>query len=177
MDEYLSKPIGAGELKGILDRLVFAECPSLPLDAPALDAPALEAPALEVPAQSARSEESADMNPHDAAFDREDLIDRMMGNEDVARRVVNRFVTDMPAQLMALSKAIADTDHDKTHLLAHSIKGAASNVSGRAVTRAAAEIEAAARNGDMLRAEGVLPGLTVEFDRLNAAFCEFLASA
>src|SRR6202000_1351616 len=36
-------------------------------------------------------------------FDREDFLDRMMGNEDMARQIIRGFVDDMPRQLASLA--------------------------------------------------------------------------
>jgi HPt (histidine-containing phosphotransfer) domain-containing protein len=82
----------------------------------------------------------------------------------------------MPAQLQALSEALSRTDREQAHLLAHSIKGASANVSGVSLTRAAGELEAAARDGDMARAGEAYTGVRTEFDRLTEVFGEFLES-
>jgi PAS domain S-box-containing protein len=156
MDEYVSKPIDSRKLEAVLDRMTQAHD---------------EAGSAE-PAKA----EAAEISAVAAAFDRDDLIERLMGNESVARRVVQRFVADMPAQLQALSEALSRTDREQAHLLAHSIKGASANVSGVSLTRAAGELEAAARDGDMARAGEAYTGVRTEFDRLTEVFGEFLES-
>ena len=154
MEDYVSKPVNPHLFEAVLDR-----CTGVDGNSPH------------------PQHQPADTSPVKAAtFDREELFDRVMGNEDLARRVVDRFVTDMPNQLVALSAAIDGVDKERTHAIAHSIKGAAANVSGVALSHAASVVEAAARDGDMSRAREAMPQLRGEFEQAAAAFTDFLAS-
>ena len=98
-----------------------------------------------------------------------------MGDEDLARRLVGRFLTDMPAQLAALSDAIGSADTSGGLLLAHSIRGAAANVSGDSMSGIASRIEAAMREGDIQMAGELLSGLGSEFEQAGAALRRFIA--
>src|ERR1035438_69942 len=44
------------------------------------------------------------------AFDGEDFVERLMGNEDLARRLVRGFVDDMPQQIARLAQAVNSLD-------------------------------------------------------------------
>jgi len=84
MNDYLSKPIDRTALEQAVARWTAGN--------ERAGAPPAEAPA-----------------PRGAAeFEQEDLLERLSGNEDLAQRVVNRFLNDMPQQLGALSQAIND---------------------------------------------------------------------
>jgi HPt (histidine-containing phosphotransfer) domain-containing protein len=153
MDDYISKPIDPQALDAVLDRFLGVEDSVYKTEYETKPAAAPESP----------------------AFDREELIERVMGNENLARRVANRFVTDMPAQLAALASAIDGADAERTRELAHSIKGAAANLSGAALAKTASSIEAAAREGDLSKVRDEFSGLQVEFGRTIAELAEFVA--
>jgi HPt (histidine-containing phosphotransfer) domain-containing protein len=99
-----------------------------------------------------------------------------MGNEQIARRVADRFVRDIPAQLAALSRAIEGSDQNGAHAIAHSIKGAAANVSAVQMSRITLAIEEATREGDMLKAREAWSALSGEFEQASAALTGFLSS-
>jgi two-component system sensor histidine kinase/response regulator len=97
-------------------------------------------------------------------FDEVDLIERMMGNENLARRVAGRFLEDMPRQLMALSQALGAADAESARRIAHSIKGAAANISVTHVHDLAGRLEDLGSEGRLDDASQLLPQLTSTFD-------------
>jgi len=155
MDDYISKPVRAAILEEMLDRYTGdrAEGSLPPAQAP-------------IPPAAPEAQSSV--------FEPEQLMERLMGDEDLARRLVRRFLTDMPAQLAALSSAIGSQDRSTGLLLAHSIRGAAANVGGNSISRAASLIETAVREGDMGKAEELLPGLGNEFHQTRGALANFI---
>jgi PAS domain S-box-containing protein len=161
MDDYISKPIRAATLEALLERYTAGSFGSL-----------TSAP---VPQATLPPEPAAEPSGAPAVFQPEDLIERLMGDEDLARRLVGRFLTDMPAQLAALSDAIGSADTSGGLLLAHSIRGAAANVSGDSMSGIASRIEAAMREGDIQMAGELLSGLGSEFEQAGAALRRFIA--
>ena len=108
-------------------------------------------------------------------FDDADLLERVMGNEDLARRVAARFVDDMPKQLAALAAAVARADARTTRCVAHGIKGAAANVGGMPLSDIASKLERLGEAGDLESAARVLPDLSFGFDELKSwlqRFCD-----
>ena len=85
-----------------------------------------------------------------AAFDREDFVERLMGNEDLAQRIIRGFVEDMPRQIALLAQAVNNLDADAVRLAAHSIKGAAANVCGLEMREIAWKLE---QNGPRRRSD------------------------
>jgi CheY-like chemotaxis protein len=154
MDDYVSKPIDARLLESALDRWT------------AVEASAASGSAEPDTASSAVVREIK-------AFDRDELIERVMGNEEIARRVAGRFVADIPAQLAALSAAIDGADGDRARAIAHSIKGAAANVSAVQMSRITSDLEHAAGAGDMSSARKAWSRLSDEFDQASAALNRF----
>ena len=111
---------------------------------------------------------------HDGAnFDAEDLVERLMGNQDLAIRVAGAFLDSMPQQLAALADAIAGSDAEATRLLAHSIRGAAANVGGETVREIALKLENLGESGATEAAREILPELAARFESLKPAILRF----
>jgi len=149
MDDYVAKPVNPAALEEILDR-----CAGIATENP--------------------STRHTPDNRETADFDPEELVDRLMGDENLARRVVDRFVRDMPSQLTSLADAICSDDRQSALLLAHSVKGAAANVTGASLTHLAAAVENSMREGDLPGAQQGLLALTSEFDSASLNLKRFL---
>ena len=129
MDDYLPKPVSQPELVAILDKWL----PKM------LDAP----PPIEV---SRPPEANADPEP--AVFDSATLMNRAMGDPELAQAMMDAFAAGMPKQIELLRKALDAEDWPSVIRAAHTIKGASANLSGEALRAAALEMEMAAKAGD-----------------------------
>ncbi len=107
------------------------------------------------------------------SFDSDDLIDRMMGNEILAKRVVGVFLEDAPRQLMALHDALIRQDNASGSRIAHSLRGAAANAGGDALVSLAKGIENASSVGNFEEVEQMLPKLEEQFARLRPVLERF----
>ena len=92
-----------------------------------------------------------------AVFDRAGFLNRMMGDRDLVRAVVDGFLGDVPSRLAALEASFAGNDATGLTREAHSIKGAAANMGAEALRQAAAKVEQAGRCGDLEAARRLLP--------------------
>lgn len=110
---------------------------------------------------------SAGNSVNEPGFDGSDLVDRMMGDEDLARLVVATFIEDMPRQLAALAQALGTADAPAMQMGAHSIKGAAANVGEPSLRAIAAQLEKLGEDGDLKSAVAVLPELSSIFESLK----------
>ena len=70
-----------------------------------------------------------------------------MGDAEIAQKVIEVFLEDIPGQIEAMKRSLEASDADGVCHVAHTIKGAAANIGGEALRRLAAEVEAACRNG------------------------------
>jgi HPt (histidine-containing phosphotransfer) domain-containing protein len=114
------------------------------------------------------------MNQAVNVFDREEFAELVMGNELLARRIIRRFVDDMPRQLALLAQAVSDGDAGQVRLTAHSIKGAAASVSGREIREASWKLEQHGRDGNLAGTAPLLVELRASFERakpLMESFC------
>jgi len=108
-------------------------------------------------------------------FDRDGLMHRTMGKSALARRVLARFVSDMPAQLTALSEALRQSDVRKAHSVAHSISGAAANVGGVRLHLAASRMELLADAGKLDGVRELMPELAEQSQEFISETREFTA--
>ena len=106
-------------------------------------------------------------------FDAEDLIFRMMGQEDLARVVAASFLEDAPLQLTALVRAAEMGDLTAVQSAAHALKGASGNVGSPRVYRLSSRIEAFAGEGRVPRE--LLPELCGAIAALHAVVSAFIA--
>jgi two-component system sensor histidine kinase/response regulator len=111
-----------------------------------------------------------------AEFEAEDLMERLGGNERLARRVIARFLGDVPEQLAVLAHAIERVDNETAHRAAHSIKGAAANAGGPRVREAARKLEQLGQSGDWAAATAMLPELSASFESLRPILEKFCAA-
>ena len=109
----------------------------------------------------------------EASFDTEDLVERLMGNEDLARRLAGAFVDRMPEQLAALAQAISNSDAEATMFAAHTIKGVAGNVGCGDVQQLASRLEKFGESGDFALASDALPKVTAAFEAVRPALRRF----
>ncbi len=153
MNGYVSKPLRPETLLQAITEWIG--------EAPA----AIESVAAPVPASVADA----------SAFESEDLIERLMGDRELAKRVIRSFVDDMPRQIALLAEAVSGGEAGEVRLIAHSIKGAAANVCGLEVRDAARTLELTAGTGDMTGVVAALPALSQSFEHLRPIvenFCE-----
>jgi HPt (histidine-containing phosphotransfer) domain-containing protein len=117
--------------------------------------------------QNAPSERSADI------FNETDLIERVMGNEDLARRVAAKFLQGIPGKLADLSAAIHRGDARNTRCIAHAVRGAAANLSAEPLSDIASKLEALGETGDLKSSAALLPELLLSFDKLKSQLVRF----
>jgi two-component system, sensor histidine kinase and response regulator len=106
-------------------------------------------------------------------FDPDQFAETVMGNGVLARRIIRKFVDDMPRQLALLAQAVGDGDAPRVRLVAHSIKGAAASVSGPEIREASWKLEQQGRDGNLTGARGALVELSASFERARPVMESF----
>ncbi|WP_420236796.1 PAS domain S-box protein [Telmatobacter bradus] len=130
MNGFLSKPVSAAALYQAIAEWAFRTGGDLPPASAGVNAPH-SAPAI---------------------FHREEVLERMMGDEELVRIVLDGFLEDLPRLLIALENALQADDRSASERHAHSIKGAAANVGGEQLRRMAQVVEKHAGDGDLAAA-------------------------
>jgi CheY-like chemotaxis protein len=141
MDDYLAKPVRPDTLGEMVKKWASAATPSPPHHEKALT-----------------SESAAP-----AIFDRSELVDRMLGDKELAQTVVDGFLGDTPRLIEALRQALRAGDRVLVRREGHSIKGASANVGAPALRNAAHEVEKAGAAGDLTRAASLMPHVEEQF--------------
>jgi len=148
MNDYLAKPVQTGAMKAALEKWLEVSGPAPP--------PPGMAP------EPVRPEAAP-------AFDEADLLERVMGDRELARRVVRVFLAEAPRQLAALAEAVERADAARAVLAAHSLKGAAASAGGALVSAMARRLEFLGRAGDLPAARELIPELATRCDDFRAA--------
>ncbi len=143
MNDYVPKPVRSADLAQAIERWAFGR----------RDGDA---------AQSAQDTET-----DEEIFDRNDLLEKLGGDEEMLREIMNAFAQDMPVQIKALRDASDKQDAPMLRRQAHTIKGAAANVGAFALSAAALKLEKAAENGDLNSAGPLLAKLEKEFAKVQ----------
>ncbi|MBW1871256.1 MAG: response regulator [Deltaproteobacteria bacterium] len=102
-------------------------------------------------------------------FDKSDLLNRLMDDEDLAQTIIAGFLGDIPEQIEKLKDYLQSGDASGAERQAHTIKGASANVSGAALSEVAFGLEKAVLAGDFDVAKAGLPALEAQFEKLKEA--------
>ena len=81
-------------------------------------------------------------------LDRASLLERVEGDQELLAEVIKIFLADAPQLLVAMRNALQQGDMILLERSAHSMKGAAGNLSAQLTVSAALQLEQNAKNGD-----------------------------
>ncbi len=146
MDDYLTKPVKPAQVLEMLQRHTGASITVT--DQAAVVIQPIEAPAL---------------------FAREELLERLGGAEALLPRFLGLFFKGVYPHLEGLEAAISSGEADKVRLAAHAIKGSSANIGAMQLRETAAEIEAAAKAGDISAAPERYQTLRQQLEAFKAA--------
>jgi HPt (histidine-containing phosphotransfer) domain-containing protein len=136
MDDYISKPFQPADILAALKRTVGVEHTSAPESA-------VHAEETSVSQDDAAIPEAAGIK----TFDREELLERLGGNVEMLPRFLAMFEKNCVGYLEALRVAIEAGNDEQVRIQAHTIKGAAANISALKMKKTAAALEEMARAG------------------------------
>jgi len=143
MDDYLSKPIQPKELIEVIERQLKGARPR----------------------ETERTPNEPAEEPE--VFDRKILLERLDGDEEIFKEVIETFLEDAPNQIEKLKKALQEKDATRVERQAHLLKGAALNIGGNGLQTAARELEILAKEGDLTKAPSLVAMLAREFEKLK----------
>jgi CheY-like chemotaxis protein/HPt (histidine-containing phosphotransfer) domain-containing protein len=155
MDDYVSKPVQASELRAALERALNIDFPSAPAVSTEQESPVVETP----------------------VFDLSGTLARFEGDAELLRQLLEVFLVDAPLQMKGLHDALANNNAGLVQRAGHTLKGAAANVGASRLREIGLAIEKAGQAGDLAlatelvkRGEEVLVQFRHEADvwRVNA---------
>jgi PAS domain S-box-containing protein len=146
MDDYISKPVSMEALKRVLDKWLET-------------------------IQRERHEGILSHSDKDAPaklllFDKEALFERIMGDEDLARRLIAIFLKDMPKHVYELRETIEKGEISGVSAYAHKIKGASANLGGMALSDVASRMEKAGNMSKLEDIAAIMLELEKQYDLL-----------
>jgi PAS domain S-box-containing protein len=144
MSDYLAKPIEPRQLAEVLQKW--------------MNPPTAKVDSSDVPLP----EEAK------AIFDPDTLLARLMGDKDLASKVIAGFLADAPQQLHILKTKLEAGDAKGARLHAHNLKGAAATVSADALRALCFEVQEAAAVSQFTRALALVPQLEEQLEQLKA---------
>jgi PAS domain S-box-containing protein len=150
MDDFIAKPVTPDALATLLEHWLDE------IERRSVDRTPGPTPAAEATADA-------------AVFDEDALVERLMGDHELAHDVLRGFLDDLPRQIVTLELTLAENDLALATRQAHTIKGAASTVSAEALRQLAAAIEAAGRAADLPTMKALVPGLRPRFEALKTS--------
>ncbi len=103
----------------------------------------------------------------ESTFDREGLIHRLMGDEDLAKEIIGDFLEQISDRLHAVKKALNNQNLLLIHREAHIIKGASGNVGALTLQEIAQQIEIASEAKDLVKAGSFIAKLDTQFEILK----------
>lgn len=152
MNEYISKPVSPQVLAVLLEKLL----------------PQWSCRGKSQKAQGAGTGEKP-------VWDRDGLKERLMGDDDLLKKVAAAFLEDIPKQFHDLRDHFHQGNIREVGCTAHTIKGVSATVGGETLREKAFEMEQAARTGDLEAAGALMAGLEQRAEQLKEAIVEYLA--
>jgi len=160
MTDFLTKPLDPlGLIATIESHLKHLERTCSPEE---------DSDSCETPAQGNSDDGSCDEITDDACsevFDLGALLERCMGKRELAERLLDKFRNRLEADLAQIECSVELGDVDQTAILAHTLKGAAANLSAEALREEAACLEQLARAGTLDGADECLTNVRKEAER------------
>ena len=99
-------------------------------------------------------------------LDRASLLERVEGDQELLAEMIRLFLADAPQLLNAMRNALQQGDMILLERSAHSMKGAAGNMSAQVTVDAASQLEQSAKNGDAESSRANLVALEGVVERL-----------
>ena len=144
-DDYLTKPIRTADLLAALDR-ARQTAQSKPKE---------------------RSQKSMAMETEsERTLDLEAALERVEGDRELLEELLDMFVDEAGKNIVELRQAVAGQDAALAERMAHTIKGAASNVGAKFVASTALIVEQQARSRDLSNIHLKIAALQAEIERL-----------
>ncbi|MBF0539816.1 MAG: response regulator, partial [Nitrospirae bacterium] len=155
MNGYIPKPISIASLIEVIE-----------LHTPMVDPLSHEPYQVQGASDEAADVSSTASTESSKVFDREDVFNRLNGDEDLMRKIFEVFALDAPRQMEILKNALDANDATTVERQAHSIKGMAANVGGVLTKNEAMRMEIAARKLNLSKAQLRFETLQREINRL-----------
>ena len=110
-------------------------------------------------------------------LDRDAVLDRVGGDEDLLCEIIGIFFEEYPVLMAGIRGAVAQRNAANLERSAHSLKGSVANFGVRAPTEMAHDLELMGRQGELRGAAPLVSGLDRELAALHRALLSFQRSS
>lgn len=141
MDGYVSKPINLQELYDAIENLL--------------------------PMAKEDEEQEPYTEPGEAIIHREALLERVGGDMDLLKELVDLFLDDSLGLVDRIRQAVTQKDADDLEKAAHGLKGSVLNFEAKSVADIAQALETMGRNRDLTQAQNVVAELEKKVNELR----------
>lgn len=119
------------------------------------------------------SQPSDDKNDR-TVFSKKEFIERLEGNEKMARQLLELFMSNANELIRDLKNFLKNKDFKMLEIMAHKLKGSSSHICAKIMSALAFELEQTARKVDLEKASELVDKLEEEFDllKINDDFIE-----
>ena len=152
MDDYIPKPIHPKKLKDMIEKW------------------------LNITNASQEPKNVYELSIKNDIFDKNSFIDRLLGDEGLAKEVIEEFIEESLDQIAIIKDSLEKGNAKELRYKAHSLKGAAANISAAALKNIAYEIEVAGEKKDLVRAASLIPELDEQFRILKKNIAQKLTA-
>jgi PAS domain S-box-containing protein len=152
MDDYIAKPVDPQKMFKIIKKWVKTK---------------IGKRALEKEEEGQAHKSLKGDTPESPPVDMKTAMSRFGNDTAFFKEMVKEFLNYVPEQVKAIEEGIKAKDYSKVEKNAHSIKGAAGNLSAQRIFSIAREIEDKGRNGDISNAVPLLENLKTELSSLE----------
>lgn len=152
MDAYISKPIDAGELIDIVERMAIPRSPAARPPTPN--------------EETVRNDNEPRGHPAVPRIDRESALKRLGGDEELLDDMIGYFIEDAGVLLQSIREGLANDEFAEVRRAAHSLKGLASNLGAERTVELAGALEKAAEKEQAQEAQQLTPRVESETNAL-----------
>ena len=103
----------------------------------------------------------------DDRFTRAALLERVLGDEDIASQIIELVLTDIPIFIQSLNDHLNTNDLAQASGAAHRLKGVAANIGATTLSDLAAHIDSRCRGGSSEGCDEILRDIHKEFEYIK----------
>jgi HPt (histidine-containing phosphotransfer) domain-containing protein len=105
---------------------------------------------------------------NDDVVDLKEVLERVQDDQELLLELFDIFMGDFKEKRITIDKEIADKNFEKLKNLAHSLKGASSNISAKKIYASFSELERIATDGDRAKIDDLLKKIDQQFGSLES---------
>jgi two-component system sensor histidine kinase/response regulator len=120
-----------------------------------------------------KDDKQSDLNQ--PVFDYEDFLERIDGDTALLKEVLAIFLEDTPSLFSDLNTGIKNRDSEAIERAAHTLKGAAANISAKRLRDLSHQLLLLTRKGELAYTENVYDNMVKNYNDLEILLTSYLA--